>query len=84
MISCFFHQPALRRHLDDGEELSTRSNSHLQACPKCREMLAAHRTIIEHLSARRNQPPATPAFLHARIMNNLDTAPQHRNVSVLR
>lgn len=47
-------------------------------------MLAAHRTIIDHLSARRNQHPDTPAFLHARIMNNLETAPQHQNASGLR
>ena len=84
MISCFLHQPALRRHLDDGEELSARAKSHLQACPKCRETLAAHRTIINHLSARRNQSLDTPAFLHARIMNNLGTAPPHQSVLVLR
>jgi hypothetical protein len=83
MISCFFHQPALRRHLDDGEELSSHAQSHVQACPKCREMLAAHRAIVEHLSARRNPSPATPAFLHARIMNNLEAAPRPRNISIL-
>ncbi|HEY6227138.1 MAG TPA: hypothetical protein VI282_08455, partial [Verrucomicrobiae bacterium] len=61
-----------------------RAKSHLQACPKCRETLAAHQTIINHLSARRNQSLDTPPFLHARIMSNLETAPQHQNASVLR
>jgi predicted anti-sigma-YlaC factor YlaD len=84
MISCFFHRSAFRRHLDDGEELSALAKSHLRACDKCREMLAAHRAIIEHLSARRNPSPETPAFLHARIMNNLETAPQHQTASLLR
>jgi hypothetical protein len=47
-------------------------------------MLAAHRAIIEHLSARHNQSQDTPAFLHARIMNNLEKAPRAGNVSILR
>jgi hypothetical protein len=76
MIACLFHQPAFRRHLDDGEQLSPRAKAHLSACPKCREMLAAHHTIIGHLSARRNKPRETPPFLHARIMNNLETPPR--------
>lgn len=36
-------------------------------------MLAAHRAIIGHLSARRVEARDTPAFLHARIMSNLQT-----------
>ena len=84
MISCFLHQPAFRRHLEDNEELSAGAKSHLRACSKCREMLAAHRTIIDHLSTRRSQSPDTPAFLHARIMNNLEAAPQRQSVGILR
>jgi hypothetical protein len=84
MIACLFHQPAFRRHLDDGERLSPRANAHLSACPKCREMLAAHRAIIGHLSARRKQSPETPPFLHARIMNNLETTPLQQSPAMFR
>jgi predicted anti-sigma-YlaC factor YlaD len=84
MISCFLHQPALRRHLDDGHELSARTKAHLHLCLKCRELVAAHRAIIEHLSVRRSASPETPPFLHARIMNNLESAPRRQTVSPLR
>ena len=83
MIACIFHQPALRRHLE-GETLSTRAKSHLDHCAKCREMLAAHRTIIQHLGARRSELTETPAFLHARIMNNLEAATPHDNSAMFR
>jgi hypothetical protein len=84
MIACPFHQPAFRRHLDDGEQLPPRAKAHLSACPKCREMLAAHHAIIGQLSARRNEPRETPSFLHARIMNNLETTPHQHAPATLR
>jgi anti-sigma factor RsiW len=71
MISCFFHQPALRRHLDDNEPLAARAQSHLDACPRCREMVAAHLAIIKNLSANRGDSIETPPFLHARVVNDL-------------
>src|SRR4051794_29848262 len=71
MIFCLFHQPALRRHLDDGEPLSARAQSHLGHCRHCREMLRSHLAIIHHLSAKAGEPVDPPPFLHARVMNGL-------------
>lgn len=84
MISCLFHQPALRRHLDDGEPLSARAQGHLNACPHCREMVASHLAIIKNLNANRRGPIETPAFLHARVMNDIRTTQPAKPRAVLR
>ena len=75
MILCFFHQPALRRHLNDGGPLTPRAKAHLERCPRCREMVAAHLAIIKNLSAKREHAEGTPAFLHARVMNRIQATP---------
>jgi hypothetical protein len=74
MISCLFHKPALRRHLDDGEPLSGSTKAHLEHCANCRELLAVHSSIIKSLAVI----PALidpPPFLHARVMNSLRETP---------
>jgi predicted anti-sigma-YlaC factor YlaD len=82
MISCLLHQPALRRHLDDAEPLSERTTAHLKHCRRCREMFAAHSTMIKHLSAEKLEAEPTPAFLHARIMSSLERKnPEPREAS---
>jgi hypothetical protein len=86
MISCLFHQPAIRRHLGDNQPLPARAESHLAQCAHCRDLVRAHSAIIVKLA---NQKPANfkaPAFLHARIMNALQTPAATRSqfVPVLR
>src|SRR4051794_4365647 len=71
MSFCFFHQPALRRHLDDGQPLSARAQAHLGHCRDCREMVRSHLAIIQHLSAKSGEPTGAPPFLHARVMEGL-------------
>ena len=71
MIACLLHQPALRRHLDDGAPLSSRTQSHLASCGACREMVAEHRQIIAALETRRQRSVDTPHFLHSRVMAGL-------------
>jgi hypothetical protein len=84
MISCLFHQPALRRHLDDNEPLLGAAKAHLSACRGCREMVAEHRTIIGHLSAHRAAPIPPPPFLHARIVNSIEAATQPERFTAFR
>ena len=86
MISCLFHQSALRRHLDDGWPLSARTQSHLDKCSSCREMLEEHSAIIQRLNAKKLGSMETPAFLHTRIMNGIraDVSPSARRSPSLR
>jgi hypothetical protein len=74
MISCLFHNRAIRRHLDESEPLSQSTKAHIEHCATCRELLALHSSIVRGLAAipdRIDPPP----FLHARVMNSLRKTP---------
>ena len=68
MIRCFLLQPALRRHLNEGEPLSESTRAHLSACAECRGIVEEHRVVIARLKA----PAEVEApFLRAHIMNSI-------------
>jgi hypothetical protein len=75
MISCFFHNRAIRRHLDDGEPLSQSARDHINDCASCREFLAMHSAVVKSLTALPVEEIEAPRFLHARVMNKLRETP---------
>lgn len=74
MISCFFHNRAIRRRFDDGQPLSESTTAHIEACAECRDFVATHSAVVNGLAMR----PAEidpPPFLHGRVMNTLREGP---------
>jgi hypothetical protein len=74
MISCLFHNHAIRRHFNDDEPLSESTKAHVDHCGRCRELLVVHSSLVKGLAATAEQIEPPP-FLHARVMNQLRETP---------
>ena len=77
-IFCLICQWAVARCLDDGKAPSGWAARHLTGCPGCRARHERERRVVARLSVKSGSAREFPAFLHERILANLDSGPAPR------
>jgi hypothetical protein len=83
MIRCWISRRDVRRHLDQGAELSRETLAHLEICEDCAASLTAQRAVVQTLRAGIREETNAP-FLRARIMRSIQSGVETPHSKTLR